>query len=169
MPIKKHTAVQPEYTRNKMFKVSWRWFPPLLKVSRQVEAEAAPVFYRVSTFELKMRAVEYDELSKWIAGTGASLLAEVKLLTVVIEPTCFGDLQAIVEAKPNGGLRVIAEEMAATVNQGLPNAKVQVEGPKRRFKKALKVDVARAGLDKAVANGIWKEWKAEVDNAFGAG
>ena len=167
VPVKKHTAVVPGQDQGRVQKVSWRWFPALLKVSRQVEAEAAPVFYRVNVFEAKIRGVDSGELRDWVAETEGRLLSEVQQFTVVLEATCLGDLLGIVEVKSGEeeGLGGEAGGLARVVREGLPGAGVKVKGPKKGLK-ALRVDCMRVGVGKGVAEGLWREWKGEVERAM---
>lgn len=114
-------------------------------------------------------AVDITPLSAWLTETDAGLLAQVQRFTLALSPTCFSDLQAIVETKlESGGMQAKAQALVKMIREGLPNARVKVEGPTRRMRKWVHVDAKRAGLvGKGVVNGVWREWMRELEKALG--
>lgn len=111
-----------------------------------------------------MHGIDSSEIVDWIAETDQGLLRGVKQLIIVVEPTGFGDLQSIVEAKAGDGLRFEAEKLAKVVREGLPNASVKVQPPNKMVLEVLYADAARVGI--VNTDRIWEGWMEELRRAI---
>ena len=141
---------------------TWRFTPPLLQTCRQIQDEAAPVFYSSNIFFATIRDADVSEIISWLQETSPAYLSLVKHLIFNIEPSSFADLLEITSTSNGAVIRHQARDLIeAMTKAGFSAAGVIVNIPEMRH---MSKDALLMHFDLDDAEKIRRRWISTLED-----